>query len=147
MTDFMNLRLWQRLFLTFAALASIALAGFVFWQQQAFRSGFLAYLNTAALDRLQPVSDRLAEAYAENGSWRFLGGNPSQFAELIAPELRRAMRPPPPPGIPGRAMHPCTGIGEIRPIANRRPSGENTNVIDVDTYVKAICSRDCCWST
>ena len=88
----MNLRLWQRLFLTFAALASIALAGFVVWQQQAFRRGFLAYLDQAALERLQPVSDRVADAYADNGSWNFLHNNPTQFAELIAPELRRAVR-------------------------------------------------------
>ncbi len=90
----MNLRLWQRLFLTFAALASIALAGFVIWQQQAFRRGFLAYLDQAALERLQPVSDRLADAYAENGSWAFLQNDIQQFGELIAPDLRRAMRQP-----------------------------------------------------
>ena len=88
----MNLRLWQRLFLTFAALASIALAGFVVWQQQAFRRGFLAYLDEAALERLQPVSERLADAYADNGSWDALHNNPGQFAELIVPDLRRAMR-------------------------------------------------------
>lgn len=88
----MNLRLWQRLFLTFAALASIALAGFVIWQQQAFRGGFLAYLDQAALERLQPVSDRLAEAYDENGSWDFLRDDVQQFGELIVPNLRRATR-------------------------------------------------------
>lgn len=93
----MNLRLWQRLFLTFAALASIALAGFVVWQQQAFRRGFLAYLDEAALERLQPVADRLADAYAENGSWNFLGNDSRQLAELIAPDLRRALRHAPNP--------------------------------------------------
>ncbi|MEP6881619.1 MAG: ATP-binding protein [Dokdonella sp.] len=100
----MNLRLWQRLFLTFAALSSIALAGFVVWQQQAFRRGFLAYLDEAALERLQPAADRLAQAYADNGSWDFLGNDSRQLAELIAPDLRRALRrqarpqrdPPPP---------------------------------------------------
>lgn len=90
----MNLRLWQRLFLTFAALASIALAGFVVWQQQAFRRGFLAYLDQAALERLRPASDRLADAYADNGSWDFLHKNPARFVELVAPDFRRAMRQP-----------------------------------------------------
>ncbi|HET9032665.1 MAG TPA: ATP-binding protein [Dokdonella sp.] len=88
----MNLRLWQRLFLTFAALASIALAGFVVWQQQAFRRGFLAYLDQAALERLQPVADRLADSYSEHGSWSFLHGDRRQFSELIAPDLRRTLR-------------------------------------------------------
>ena len=96
-TATMNLRLWQRLFLTFAALSSIALAGFVVWQQQAFRRGFLAYLDEAALERLQPAADRLSEAYAENGSWDFLGNNSRELAELIAPDLRRALRRPPRP--------------------------------------------------
>jgi two-component system, OmpR family, sensor histidine kinase BaeS len=100
----MNLRLWQRLFLTFAALSSIALAGFVAWQQQAFRRGFLAYVDEAALERMQPVIDSLAEAYAENGSWDFLNNNSKRFTELIAPDLRRVMRPPrgagPPPDAP-----------------------------------------------
>jgi len=88
----MNLRLWQRLFLTFAALASIALVGFVIWQQQAFRKGFLAYLDQAALERLQPVSDRLAQAYDENGNWDFLRNDTRQFGELILPERHRAQR-------------------------------------------------------
>lgn len=100
----MNLRLWQRLFLTFAALSSIALAGFVVWQQQAFRRGFLAYLDQAALERLQPVADRLADAYAEHGGWAFVRDDKTQFGELIAPELRRALRNPyRPPRHPPRA--------------------------------------------
>jgi two-component system, OmpR family, sensor histidine kinase BaeS len=100
----MNLRLWQRLFLTFAALSSIALAGFVAWQQQAFRRGFLAYVDEAALERMQPVIDSLAEAYSEHGNWNFLNNNAKRFTELIAPDLRRVMRPPrdagPPPDEP-----------------------------------------------
>jgi two-component system, OmpR family, sensor histidine kinase BaeS len=100
----MNLRLWQRLFLTFAALSSIALAGFVVWQQQAFRHGFLAYVDEAALERMQPVIESLADAYVEHGSWNFLSNNGKRFTDLIAPELRRVMRPPrdagPPPDAP-----------------------------------------------
>jgi two-component system, OmpR family, sensor histidine kinase BaeS len=88
----MNLRLWQRLFLTFAALSSIALAGFVVWQQQAFRRGFLGYLDEVALERLQPVVASLGDAYAENGSWTFLRGKDDLFAELIAPDLHRMVR-------------------------------------------------------
>lgn len=90
----MNLRLWQRLFLTFAALSSVALAGFVFWQQQAFRKGFLGYLEEVTLDRLQPATQRLAQAYAENGSWQFLHGDEREFAELLEPDLRRLGRDP-----------------------------------------------------
>lgn len=103
----MNLRLWQRLFLTFAALASIALAGFVIWQQQAFRKGFLAYLDQAALERLQPVSDRLAEAYEENGNWEFLRNDTRQFGELILPERHREQRQPKRVERPHEALPPA----------------------------------------
>ncbi|HPG93235.1 MAG TPA: ATP-binding protein [Dokdonella sp.] len=88
----MKLRLWQRLFLTFAALSSLVLAAFVFWQQQTFRRGFLGYLDEVALERLQPVTRRLATAYADNAGWSFLRGDERQFADLIEPDLRRAMR-------------------------------------------------------
>ncbi len=104
----MNLRLWQRLFLTFAALSSIALAGFVVWQQQAFRRGFLGYLDEVALERLQPVVASLGDAYAENGGWAFLQGRDDLFAELITPDLHRmvrgGLRRPAPGGA--RAEHP-----------------------------------------
>ncbi|MGB0134561.1 ATP-binding protein [Dokdonella sp.] len=90
----MNLRLWQRLFLTFAALSSVALAGFVFWQQQAFRKGFLGYIEEVTLERLQPATQRLAAAYVENGDWQFLRENEHQFADLLEPDLHRLRRNP-----------------------------------------------------
>ena len=116
----MNLRLWQRLFLTFAALSSLALAAFVVWQQQTFRKGFLGYLDEVALERLQPVSERLASAYAENGSWRFLRGDPRAFADLIEPDLRRGQRvprhrPPPDPAWPEDEPPPPRGDDRRRP--------------------------------
>ncbi|MEZ5460189.1 ATP-binding protein [Dokdonella sp.] len=90
----MNLRLWQRLFLTFAALSSVALTGFLFWQQQAFRKGFLGYIEDVTLERLQPATRRLAEAHEENGGWQFLQGDKALFAELLEPDLRRLRRGP-----------------------------------------------------
>lgn len=111
----MRLRLWQRLFLAFAALSGLALAGFVGWQQFSFRRGFLDYLNEVSLQRLQKASDRLAARYSEHGNWEFLRGDPRLFDELIDPDRAafdrtgmRAQRPPlradgsvddrPPPG-------------------------------------------------
>lgn len=83
----MHLRLWQRLFLAFAALSVFALAGFAAWQQHSFRSGFVGYLDSVALDRLQPATDRLSDAYAEHGNWEFLRRNPRGFRDLIAPRF------------------------------------------------------------
>lgn len=99
----MQLSLWQRLFLAIAALSGVALAGFAIWQQQGFQRGFLGYLDEVALERLEPSSERLAVAYAENGSWDFLRGDMRRFANLIEPDRRHAPRRGPaeaPPAAP-----------------------------------------------
>ncbi len=83
----MQLRLWQRLFLAFAALSVFALAGFAAWQQHSFRSGFVGYLDAVAMERLQPATDRLGDAYEQHGNWQFLHDDPRTFRELIDPRL------------------------------------------------------------
>jgi two-component system sensor histidine kinase BaeS len=83
--DRMRLRLWQRLFLAFAALSGVTLVGFVAWQQLSFRQSFLNYLNAVSLQRLQSTSERLAEQYREHGNWDFLRGHPATFEQLIDP--------------------------------------------------------------
>ncbi|HVT33744.1 MAG TPA: ATP-binding protein [Rhodanobacteraceae bacterium] len=131
----MQLRLWQRLFIAFAALSVLALAGLAAWQQQSFRRGFLGYLDDVALDRLQPASARLASAYAEHGNWDFLRDRPDRFGELVedhrdrprevfrddhAPPPRGEPPPPPrdddrpPPGERGRP-HPPHGPPDLMP--------------------------------
>jgi len=98
----MRLRLWHRLFLAFAALSVLALAGFAAWQQRAFRNGFIGYLEDVSIERLQPATTRLSNAYLENGSWQFLRDDPRRFGELIDPRDPRRRdragddRPPPP---------------------------------------------------
>ncbi len=102
-------RLWQRLFLAFALLSTLALAGFAIWQQQGFRRGFSGYLDEVALERLQPATVRLAAAWAEHGHWDFLRGDTRRFLQLLDPDARP---PPRPPGVPSAA-----GGGSIAPPA------------------------------
>jgi len=108
----MHLRLWQRLFIAFATLSVLALAGLAVWQQQSFRRGFLGYLDDVALERLQPASVRVANAYAEQGSWNFLRDRPDLLNDLIDDRRGRVERrilgndsdlAPPPPGDAGGA--------------------------------------------
>ena len=89
---FTTVRLWQRLFLAFAALSGLALLGFVAWQQQNFRHGFLSYLDEVALQRLEPARTRLTSAYAEHASWDFLRNDPLALGELIEPGGPGALR-------------------------------------------------------
>lgn len=81
----MRLRLWHRLFLAFVVLSGATLVGFVGWQQWRFREGFANYLNAVSLQRLQGASERLADAYRDNGSWDFLRGDERAFEQLIDP--------------------------------------------------------------
>ena len=119
----MRLALWQRLFLAFAALSGIALAGLAAWQQHSFRRGFLSYLDEAALGRLEPAAARLAAAYGEHGNWNFLRDEgPGQFGELIEPRPPRNGDPrggPPPPDEP-----PLPDPRDAPPPGQRGPRGD-----------------------
>lgn len=115
----MRLRLWHRLFLAFAALSVLALFAFAWWQQRAFHDGFLAYLDQVALERLQPATVRLAEAYRGHGGWDFLRDDPRRFEALVDDRGARSgaappPRPPPqrpPPFDDGRPPPPRDGPG------------------------------------
>ena len=125
----MPLRLWQRLFLAFATLSVLALAGFAVWQQQSFRRGFLGYLEKVALERLEPASTRLANAYAENGNrWDFLRDRPDRFGELIEDRRQRVGRPPPDENAP-RRDGPPPGWDESPP--PEPPPGEDRPPPDI----------------
>lgn len=126
----MRLRLWHRLFLAFAASSVLGLLAFAWWQQRVFHEGFLAYLDQAALDQVQPATARLAAAYREQGNWDFLRDDPRRFDTLVEgrewragetpPRLphdatrphdddRRPPPPPPPPPTPPQDRPPAIG--------------------------------------
>ena len=102
----MSLRLWQRLFLTFAVLSGGALACFVGWQQVSFRRSFRLYLDQVALQHLQTGAERLAERYAEEGSWQFLRSDPGRLREFLDAGWRHDDRPGDPPEPPDRPPPP-----------------------------------------
>ena len=123
----MRLRLWHRLFLAFAVLSVAIIAGFVVWQQRNFRTGFSTYLNEVAQQKLQTAGERLADAYAEHGSWDFLRHDARAFDVLVDPfRTRRGgaaeIPPPPPPGDgeppPGEPPDPS---GAERPLHGDAP--------------------------
>lgn len=104
------MRLWQRLFLAFAVLSSLALASFVGWQQYGFRRGFLEYLNGVERERLRAAAALLATRYEEAGGWDFLRRDPGQLPGLIDPAAAAWRRRPPGPA-------PDAGEGEGAAIA------------------------------
>jgi len=120
----MRLRLWHRLFLAFAVLSVAIIVGFVAWQQRNFRTGFSAYLNEVAQQKLQTAGERLADAYVEHGSWDFLRHDMRVFETLVDPfRTRRGGAPEIPPPAP--TPPPPTNIepppGEPEPSGADRP--------------------------
>ena len=65
------MRLWQRLFLVIAGVGSVAVLAVLLAQQQAFRRGFVDYLNTLEAQRIEEIRDRLV-AYYRDDPQRFI---------------------------------------------------------------------------
>lgn len=98
----------------FAAIAGanalLALLAFVVFSWS-FDQGFVDYVNQADEARLQPLVTRLAEGYEREGSWRWIGDDRRQWAELMrdvfgAPRGMRHAEPGPrrTPGPPPDMM-------------------------------------------
>jgi two-component system sensor histidine kinase BaeS len=128
----MRLRLWHRLFLAFAVLSVAIIAGFVAWQQHNFRTEFSKYLNEVTRQRLQAASERLADAYAEHGSWDFLRGDMRAFDVLVDPyrSRRGAESAPEMPAPPDDASLPADPSRPPR--AESLPHGFTNRVLLVD---------------
>lgn len=113
----MRIRLWQRLFLAFAAISVTALLTLYFVQQRTFQRSFLEYVNHLGTDRLTLIAARLGTRYTEVGDWRFLEENPRAFNRLLEGDERL----PPGPLFKGRPSPDDAPPPEDRPPPNRRP--------------------------
>ena len=88
------MRLWQRLFLVIAGVGSVAVVAVLFAQQQAFRNGFVDYLNTLEAQRVEQIRDRLIDYYRQDPQWWSMRSDPRRWAELSGlPLPQRALRP------------------------------------------------------
>jgi two-component system, OmpR family, sensor histidine kinase BaeS len=79
----MKIGLTHRLFLSILAATCLAVLSIFFIMQWSIDRGFLQYLNSFEQDRLEQLSGRLEEVYAENGSWDFLRENPRLFYVMV----------------------------------------------------------------
>lgn len=111
----MKIRIQTKLFLAMLAVACGVLAGMFLVLRWSFSRGFLDYVNRADRERVEQLSGVIEEAYAEEGSWRFVTEDPRRWQRLLHFSLpgrfrdsrfpRGAMRPgdrppPPPPARP-----------------------------------------------
>jgi len=91
------MRIQSKLFLSLlAATAAVVLCMFLV-MRWSFDRGFLRYVHTLDQDRLDALAGRLEEAYAAQGSWRFLAEDPRRWHELLVASVADRLREPPPP--------------------------------------------------
>lgn len=80
----MPLRLWQRLFVAFAAISILALAAFAALQALRFQQDFLGYVNRLEHERIELAAPALADAYRRHGDdWRFLRGDTGRLLRVL----------------------------------------------------------------
>ena len=79
----MQNRLWQKLFLAFAALTVATLLSLYLLQQRAFQRDFLDYVNRIGMERLAQASLRIGSRYEEVGDWSFLIRQGRVFDSLL----------------------------------------------------------------
>lgn len=94
----MRMTIATRIFLalTFVSIVILSLNAVVTrWN---FERGFLDYVAQQEQDTLLNAVDKLAQLYANAGSWDSLRGNPRLWNELLRPEGRPPRDRPPPPG-------------------------------------------------
>jgi two-component system sensor histidine kinase BaeS len=114
----LKIRIQYKLFLTMlAATAAVVLCMFLV-MRWSFDRGFLRYVHALDQDRLDTLTGRLEEAYAAEGSWRFLVDDPRRWHQLLLSSLADRLREPPASG-PEEAGNP----GEMENPRNRRGYG------------------------
>ena len=75
----MKIGITHKLFLSILAAAFLALLSMFIIMQWSINRGFLQYLNSLEQGRLEQLAERLAQQYAEHGSWDFLQEDPRQW--------------------------------------------------------------------
>jgi two-component system, OmpR family, sensor histidine kinase BaeS len=81
----MNIGITRKLFL--AVLATVIFAVMIVGvaTRWSFNRGFLGYLNELAVERMEFVTARVGQAYAEHGNWDFMRDQPEVWFGLLRP--------------------------------------------------------------
>lgn len=95
------MRLKYQLFLTLLTASAVLITLFYLISSWTFSRGFLSYVNSSELNRVDRFIVTLSEQYEEYGSWQFLTENPSLYSRLQRPFRRGSSfnnkKGPPPP--------------------------------------------------
>lgn len=115
-------KLFATLFLT-GVITALAMFWFLQWN---FDRGFLKYVNSQDVERLEAVADLLADEYAGHGNWEFLSGNHRYWQSLFR-RFRPEDRSPGPPGdrfhFSDQRMNPLGRLPGVSPPPPEDPRG------------------------
>jgi two-component system sensor histidine kinase BaeS len=73
-----------KLFVTLLAAVLVVVVGMFFLIHRSFDRGFLNYVNTVELKRLDSLARDLEAAYGDQGEWTFLEDNPQLWRQFLA---------------------------------------------------------------
>lgn len=96
----MKIRIQTKLFLSMLAVACGVVVCMFLVMRWSFHRGFLDYVNKADLERLDVLADVLEEAYAGEGSWKFLQDDPRRWRRLLRASVPDRFRESLPAGSP-----------------------------------------------
>ena len=96
----MKIRIQHKMFLAMLAVACGVVVCMFLVMRWSFSRGFLDYANKADLERLESLAGVLEEAYAGEGSWKFLQDDPRRWRRLLRASLPDRIQEPLPPGPP-----------------------------------------------
>ncbi|MBN1141467.1 MAG: HAMP domain-containing protein [Deltaproteobacteria bacterium] len=120
----MKFSIQHKLFMALVAASGLAVLAMFAIMQWSIDRGFLQYVNTLEQDHLQRLSGSLVEAFAREGSWDALRGNPRRVMEILFGSLPDGMphpepgpRPEPPP-LPGHGPWPPAVRSPVPPPGN-----------------------------
>ncbi len=114
----MKIRIQHKLFLAMLAAAGAVVLSMYLVMRWSFDRNFLKYSHTVELERLEAVAGKLEEAYAEEGSWRFLAEDPQRLRGLFWDSPRMMSRRP--GGRRGMGMGP---MHDMAPGPGPEPAG------------------------
>lgn len=161
----MQTRLWQKLFLAFAALSVAALLALYFLQQRSFQRDFLDYTNRMSIGRLEAGAVQIGRRYAQVGDWSFLTRQPRVFENMLEggdgtlrggpprderprdrpprddlrpPRGPRDSSPPDRPPLDRQALPPRDAEAPDRPPLERPPPKKRIDALNFNTRVALL---------
>jgi two-component system, OmpR family, sensor histidine kinase BaeS len=115
-----RIRIQYKLFLAMLTVACGVVVCMFLVMRWNFNRGFLDYVNKTDLERLESLAGVLEEAYAGEGSWKFLQDDPRRWRRLLRASVPDRIREPLPPGSPEGEAPGKT----VFPPRRQRPRGD-----------------------